>query len=221
MQPDILERQETMVGQALFFGLLGRLLYTLPDREWYTTLFTEGVFEEAPFAEDQPDVQAGLALLRAFGESFSTETFEDLRADYTRLLVGVGKVVAPIWESVHFGEDRMVFQEQTLQVRAWYARFGLEAENLHHEPDDHLGLELSFVAHLAQLAAQALAAGNEEQAEALIAAQRDFLNEHPLRWAYQWCDLVDENARTGFYQGLSRLVRGALRGAAAYHDLKG
>ena len=50
----------------------------------------------------------------------------------------------------------MIFQEQTLHVRQWYSRFGLQVVKLHKEPDDHIGLELEFVAHLANLALQAI-----------------------------------------------------------------
>ncbi|MBO2519906.1 MAG: molecular chaperone TorD, partial [Firmicutes bacterium] len=40
-------------------------------------------------------------------------------------------------------------------MRNWYARYGLVAEKKGQEPDDHVGLELEFVAHLAGLALEA------------------------------------------------------------------
>ena len=52
------------------------------------------------------------------------------------------KVLTPP-ESVYFSEERLVFQEETLQVREWYRRFDLQSVKL-HEPDDHVGLELTF-----------------------------------------------------------------------------
>jgi TorA maturation chaperone TorD len=45
-------------------------------------------------------------------------------------------------------------------------------------------------------------------------AQRDFLNEHLLRWAFKWAKLVKESSKTDFYRGISHLVCGALIEAA-------
>lgn len=70
----------------------------------------------------------------------------------------VGKVLAPPWGSVYMSEERLVFQKETLEVRNWYREFGLAAENLYREPDDHIALELGFLAHLAKLEYEALKA---------------------------------------------------------------
>jgi TorA maturation chaperone TorD len=127
-----------------------------------------------------------------------------------RLFVGVGQVLAAPWESVYFNDGRMVFQEQTLQVRDWFRRFGVETEKLHNEPDDHIGLELSFLAHLATLGLQAIEAKDDNKFEEIVEAQRRFMEEHPLKWVPRWCKLVEEKANTDFYRGLAKLVRGTL-----------
>jgi TorA maturation chaperone TorD len=97
-----------------------------------------------------------------------------------------------------------------LQVRAWYRKYGLQSEQLYHEPDDHLGLELSFLAHLAQLGLQALDQQDTAALDQLLREQQAFLGEHPLRWAQAWCDLVNQHARTDFYRGIAWMVNGAL-----------
>ena len=146
--------------------------------------------------------------------------FKELKADYTRLFVGVGKVLAPPWESVYFNEDRMIFQKQTLEVRNWYRRFGLELENLHKEPDDHIGLEMSFIAYMAELGIKALEEQDEEKYQLLNDAKRQFLSEHLLQWGPTWCALVKENAKTDFYRGLSYLTMGALLAIADQYDVQ-
>jgi TorA maturation chaperone TorD len=143
-----------------------------------------------------------------------------LRVDYTRLFVGVGKVLAPPWESVFFNEERMVFQEQTLQVRNWYRRFGLEPENLHKEPDDHIGLEMSFVSHLSELGMEALENHDEEKFKLIIDAKCQFLSEHLLKWGPSWCALIKKLAKTDFYQGLGYLTLGALNAIADQYDMQ-
>ncbi len=97
-----------------------------------------------------------------------------------------------------------------MQVRSWYQRFHLEAENVYKEPDDHIGLELAFIAHLAQ---QALVALNQQERPAFeyaLAAQRDFLSEHLLKWAPRWYTLVRSQANTEFFRGIALLLRGVL-----------
>jgi putative dimethyl sulfoxide reductase chaperone len=205
---------QVLAGQALVFGLLGRAFYVSPDREWIQTLATERVFDEVPFATGQPDVAKGLGLLVAWTEAsqngLATESFAALRADYTRLFEGPGPAEAPPWESVYFHDEPMLFQEETIQVREWYARFGLQAEMLHSEPDDHAGLELVFLAHLAGLGAAACEAGEAEKLSWLVSAQQEFAAEHPAKWVPAWCDKVVEHARTDFYRGIALVTRGAL-----------
>jgi TorA maturation chaperone TorD len=208
-----------LTGEALAAGLLGKILYGYPEKAWLQSLADEDVFAESPLGGTQPNVQRGLALLQGWAQStrggMASEAFDDLRVDYTRLMLGVERVLAPPWESVYFNEARLVFQEQTVQVRAWYKRFGVEAANHEQEPDDHIGLEFAFVAHLAQ---QALAALDQQDAaafEGLLAAQREFLAEHLLKWAAQWCELVETQANTDFFRGIALLVRGVLAEIAA------
>ncbi len=104
----------------------------------------------------------------------------------------------------------MVFQIQTLQVREWFRRFGVETEKLHQEPDDHIGLELTFISHLAMLGLKALQEKDDSRFEQILTAQRQFIAEHLLRWAPSWCNLVEEKAKTDFYRGLAMLVHGTL-----------
>jgi TorA maturation chaperone TorD len=213
---------ERLLGETLIFSLLGKIIYTQPDRAWLDSLYQDDVFTESPFAMQQPDVVQGLALLHTWGHQsngINDAKIEDLAVDNTRLFVGVGKVLAPLWESVYFSEERLIFQESTLDVRNWYRRFGLEPENLHREPDDHIGLEMEFIAYMANLARQALEAGELENCEDLIQAQRQFFSQHLLRFAYQWCLLVIEHAKTDFYRGLAYLVRGSITELAQLFNL--
>ena len=214
---------DTLFGEALLFNLLGKLIYTLPDRDFLQSLYDHEVFSEAPFAAGQPDISEGLKMLNQWSQQsdkISKEMIQDLNIDNTRLFVGLGRVLAPVWESVHFTEERLVFQESTLEVRRWYQRFGLEPENLHKEPDDHIALEMAFIAHLASLAVQALDIGDREQCEKLLQAQREFCSAHLIRWAPLWSQQVLENAKTDFYRGIALLTRGALIEFAQLFDLK-
>lgn len=215
--------KETLLGESLLFGLIGRALYNQPDKDWLNSLIAEDVFAEVPFGTGQPDTKCGQEIMQNWArnnEEFSDGEYKELKADYTRLFVGVGKVLAPPWESVYFNEDRMIFQKQTLEVRDWYRRFGLELENLHKEPDDHIGLEMSFIAYMADLGIKVLEEQDEEKYQLLNDAKRQFLSGHLLQWGPTWCALVKENARTDFYRGLSYLTMGALLAIADQYDVQ-
>lgn len=211
--------ETVLMGENLLAGLLGKILYTELDRTWLQTLIDEDVFSESPFGESQAEVQSGLEYLQLWRKEnqpkISDQAFLDLQTDYTRMFVGIQKVLAPVWESVYFSEKRMVFQEETLKVRNWYRRYKLEPEKLYQEPDDHIGLELAFVAHLAQMGLQALEQNDEASFQQALDAQRDFLSEHLLRWGFKWAELVDMHAKTNFYRGIGHLVSGALIEAAS------
>jgi TorA maturation chaperone TorD len=198
-------------------------LYVFPQREWIKSLIDGDIFSEAPFANEQPDVRTAIQTLRAWSEKnrdLSDAAFEDICADYTRLFIGPGIVIAPPWESVHFSEERLTFQEQTLKVREWYRRFGLQAEKIYQEPDDHIGLQLEFLTHLARRALAAVEQNDHSELKNLVDAQRNFLREHLDRWAPAWCELVEQNARTDFYRGMARLCKGVLLELTSVLEMK-
>ncbi len=204
---------DILAGEMLVFTLVGRAFYAVPDRAWLESLVRDDVFAESPFGGGQPATKAGLAALqswtRAHRGGIPDAVFQSLQEEYARLFVGPGPVVAPPWESVHFSQERLLFQDQTFQARDWYARFGLEAPNLHREPDDHIGLELHFVAQLARLGLQACQSEDQELQE-LLEAQRRFLAEHLLRWGPGWCARVEATSKSDLFRGLALLTIGAL-----------
>ncbi len=216
--PDVnrngMDWETTLTAEKIACSLLGKAFYAYPDKAWFQSLVDEDVFSEAPLGESQPDVQGGIALLQHWasstGGTITDRMFDSLVEDYNHLFVGPQQLLAPPWESVFFSDERLAFQKEMLDVRAWYARFGLQSDKIFREPDDHIGLELAFVAHLAEFGLGAVEKNSQGELEEYIAAQRDFMREHLLRWAPGWTAQVEARARTEFYSGLARLTRGIL-----------
>jgi len=205
-KPSPVEWQEILMGEALLLGLLSRVIYQYPDRSWIQSLYVDDIFSEMPFAADQDETKSGVALVQQWGRKGVTdEAFERLKLDYTRLFIGVGKVLAPPWESVHLSEKKLIFQERTLEVRDWYKRFGLE---------------LLFLSHLASLGIQSLEKEDQTRFNELLDAQREFIKMHPGTWALTWCGLVERNAQTDFYKGFAYLTHGALFELSEVLDVK-
>jgi putative dimethyl sulfoxide reductase chaperone len=214
--------EAVLLGEKLVFTLCGRILYEELDRAWLQTLIDDEVFSDVPFGEDQERVQEGLKYLNNWvGQNrtgITDQNFLDLQTDYTHMFIGIGKVPVPVWESVYFSDAALLFQAQTLDVRSWYRRFHLEAEKIHQEPDDHIGLELQFMAHLAELGLEALDAQEEARFQETIIAQRDFLNKHLLKWIFKWEKLLLKHARTEFFKGVGLLAVGAVIESAKQVD---
>jgi TorA maturation chaperone TorD len=202
---------EYLVGESLYLTLLSRLLAKAPSPELLKGIVTDALLADMPFAREQPSTVEGLRLVDEWATNCASESVNDVQADHFRLFIGVGMPTAPLWESAYFGaEGNLVFQKETLLVRDWYRRYGLQVRDLHHDPDDNLAYELEFMAELATCACKAFEAGNEAEGLGFVAAQAAFLDEHPYRWAFEWCTMVQSHAKTKFYRGVAKLVAGAL-----------
>jgi len=213
------EQAAILTAEHLVFSLLGKAFFEYPDKNWIDSLAVETIFNDVPFAQEQPDMQAGAGLLYAWSQEnqdgLTDAAFAAIVADYTRLFIGPGEVLAPPWESVYFNEERLTFQEETLQARSWFRRHGLESVKLKNEPDDHVGLELAFLAHVAGLGLSALEQKDETAFRQALEAQEQFFSEHLLRWVVPWSNLVLEYTQTDFYRGFTLMVRGAVYELAA------
>ena len=206
--------QRLQARQAVAYRFLGRCFHAPPSAAWLATLAEDRLFEAWPLPSDDADTAAGLALLAAYCERWDPAQLDVLTWDFNRLFVGPGEMLAPPWESVHRSKTKLTFQEPTLQVRALYEAFGVRAPALHREPDDHLALELDFLATLSERAVEAADAGDGEQLDRCLQAQRDFLQDHLLAWAPGCLGLVEAHAETDYYRGAARLARGSLAASA-------
>ncbi len=202
-----------LVAHSLAYGFLSRAIYQEPDGGLLRTLADDDVAATWPVEGDDTDLAVGRELLHGFLREWSEELLPELRRDYTRLFIGPGIKAAP-WESVYLSRDNVVFEQQTVAVRDFYHRFGLQAPRLRREPDDHLGLELAFMVHLCSLALEALESEDQRRFQWLLGAQRTFLRVHLLRWAPRCLGLVIQHAATDYYRGVGHLALGTLRRTA-------
>ena len=83
------------------------------------------------------------------------------------------------------------------------------------EPEDHLAVELAFMALLCGRAVEALRAGDEAGAERQLRAQREFLSDHLLNWIDRFTADVRKAAEDGFYFDLATFTEDFLTADAA------
>ncbi|MEL4358818.1 MULTISPECIES: TorD/DmsD family molecular chaperone [unclassified Luteococcus] len=142
---------------------------------------------------------AGLDHLAASAEV--GEDLGDITADHARLMGGPGRVAVHPYESVHRSVEGLLFEQETLEVRAAYAEFGLAAPHKNRAPDDHIALELEFVATLAERAVDS----EPPEQDTLVAGFERFLAEHLFRWGPNFFDRLGQAAQTDFYRGVALL----------------
>lgn len=99
-------------------------------------------------------------------------------------------------ESVWLTEDGLERQAPMFAVQRWYRRHQLRTDDADQRPDDHIVLELGFVAHLVEQA------GTVEE---LTEAAR-FLDEHPLLWVHQFAERLEASEAPSFYVALAALT---------------
>lgn len=144
---------------------------------------------------------AGREALKAMAVAFEglPETLEppvvdQFAADYADIYLTNGHGASP-HESVWLDQDHLMRQEPMFQVRAYYTRHELAAGDWRNRPDDHLALELQFLAHLLA----------PERGDTLAEAAR-FMDEHLLRWLPLFARRVAERCRTRFFAALALLT---------------
>jgi len=210
---------------ALLF--LSRVFLEPPDREFLERTASEELLDDWPLPTNC-DAAVGLAMMKNGLAAAAAGAWKDLAADYVDLFAG-GRLLAPPFESVYRGKDRLMFEGVTLEVREIYRGCGLEIPDKNAVPDDHIGYELLF---LAWLCGQAASSPNTNEDASLCAARdasgsalsRDaagrpsaraetagFLSQHLLPWAGRFVKAVIDHASTSFYRGAAHLMNGTIR----------
>lgn len=136
---------------------------------------------------------------------------EQLIGEYTRLFIGPNKMPAPPWESVFRTEERLLFQESTLEIRRCYLKYNFLPLEYPHVADDHLALELDFMASLSSLAEKAYSDGDFNQLQEILKDQKEFLENHLLLWIPEFAQKIQESATHYLYPNMTGLLNEFLR----------
>ena len=136
------------------------------------------------------------AMRTALATVPSASTSVDLDAlatDYTAIYL-TGACQASPCESFWLDTDNLLCQQPMFDLRAVYRAAGLMASNWRIRPDDHLVLQLLFVAHALR--------GEEPDRDQLIF----FLDRHLLRWMPKFASRIAAQPGHPFYGALIALT---------------
>ena len=112
----------------------------------------------------------------------------DLKTAFARLFLGVGgHRSAPPYHSAYASEKGILFQEQMMEMNGILQELDMSIADNVKEPPDHLAIQLSVMAELAERAMQnEVQASPPEQAQA-CQRQIAYMDKHILSWLPAFC----------------------------------
>ncbi len=158
---------------------------------------SEKLVELSQQASIPDDFKSGLCHIVNALNATSEEIFSKLRYDYAELFLNAGPNPAFPYASCHGSRGPVVMQNAVFQVRKAYREAGVHKKNDYSDLDDHIAVELEFLRYLTRQAAN-----NDNSQEQIL----HFLQNHLVKWAVEFCNIVTGAAKTPFYQGLAQLT---------------
>ncbi len=199
---DAIIRAEAAAARSMAHWLLADVFLTCPDETFVARLCDRIAPAKEPGST--PVLDEFTALRDALPAT--PAAISALAVEYTRLFGALSKSYGPPppYETVHRGSS--LSADATAAVSEFYAAAGMVPTDL-AAPPDHLGVELRFLALLCHEEAEAWRKGAGSEAATLCEQQYEFLDQHLLRWAPGYFDLVDASTKHPFYLRLTALAR--------------
>lgn len=133
------------------------------------------------------------------------QNISKLAEEYAYLFLGIGELPHPS-ESSYLSDGSLLIQEPRNNVLNIYRNMGAEKNEEYIEPEDHIAVELQFMAYLCRKSIEASTIGRESEAKRYLEAQRDFLYNHLAVWVQKLAKNVSEKARTDFYKIIAHIT---------------
>lgn len=203
--------------RARSYDLLARLY----AKELDQALLDELHATRFPASTGSPEADEGMRLIAGYLSNVWEGTLQELAVDYVRCFIGSGMdafSAAYPFESVYTSPKRLMMQEARDEVLAVYRSEGLDKLPSWKESEDHIALELEFMAVLGDRIVTAAEAADEAGVERLLSTQRNFLEDHLASWAPLMTADLRRFAQCGLYQGLASLTDGFLQVEEEFFD---
>ena len=131
----------------------------------------------------------------------------DLAVEYAGLFLGLWGKPAHASESYYLTEGQLIMQQPRDDMLKLYRAMGVEKAGEFKEPEDHIALELQFMAHLCHKTNAALKDGNFKDAKKYLGVQRNFLDEHLGKWVPRLAFDILKSARHEFYRAIAKITK--------------
>jgi len=203
------EQREILEIRRNFYAFLYRMYLEEPPRELVDDLLNEKIsFSDLiPLDEELSD---GFRRLKEFMEENKGKAVDDLHEElvdeYTRLFIGPHRLPVQPYEA--WWVDGKLMGKSLLKVKRDYRKAGIVKAQGYAEPEDHIAFELKFMHYLCEEGLSAIF--SSEKLVECLNVQKEFLNEHLLRWVPDFCDALYECELSDFYKGIAKLTKGFL-----------
>ena len=131
---------------------------------------------------------------------------ENAAVDFNRVFFGMGPIAAEKafpYESVYTSDGGLMMQDAYSSAVVEYRAAGFAKDPRFTEPEDHIAVELSYMAARCERAQAALRRGDEGAAEEELRAQQAFLRSHLLSWVDRFAEDVKRAAQLPLYADAS------------------
>lgn len=226
MSDNVMDREtrtaliDVMESRAHVYQVLSRSYRTEVD-----AAFAREFVEDFAFESDDVVLSAALTAMRRALADADEQALEQLAVTFDRVFFGMGPLTARHafpYESVYTSDRGIMMQEAYTSVARAYREQALAKDPAFTEPEDHLAVELAFMATLAARASLFLRAEDEAGDEAATETVRQslvFAQTHLLNWLDRFCGELALAARPdgedGFYVALARFTARFVEGDAA------
>ena len=217
-ETSLVEIASLMDSRANVYKVLSRSFREEMDAEFASELSEKFAFEsdDAQLTQKADDMRRSL-------QNVNEGALEMLAVDFDRVFFGMGPLTARHafpYESVYTSDKGIMMQEAYAQVVHAYREQQLAKDSSFTEPEDHIAVELAFMATLAERTATFLREGHEEAAEQTVAQQLAFAKAHLLNWVDIFCADLISATEGGFYSALAAFTDAFVReDAAVLEDL--
>lgn len=193
--------------RAQVYAFLGNSLLGAMSEE--TSAGLDPLFwREFPLRPANARMERSLAALeenaRLMASLPGQEAVHRVAAEYTRLFVGPGAPPAPLWESLYREGGKFLFGQPTFDMKQVLREHGLGLDEETHQLEDHLGVELLYLAAMSER----FAAGAPSAAD--VRGQAGFIQEHLLWWVGDLHAKAEALAPEGYYAPVIELAWGVL-----------
>jgi anaerobic sulfite reductase subunit A len=205
----MLQHIELLESRKNLYRFLGRLYRREVDEAFLAKMKALTFPEDC----DVPEIAEGYRLIGNYLRTPQEDAVTDLAVDYAHSLLGAGiaeGIVAYPIESVYTSPDHLIMQEAYEKVHVLFQK----ECSLHSDsdiPEDHLGLELEFMAIAIDRTIEGLKADDAAKVEHNQNLQKTFLKEHLCNWVPACMKDLSACALTDFYRGLAKLTCGFIK----------
>ena len=212
-----LRNRNANLFREILYDLLSRSYSEEVNEEHLAALITNIPHIESLALDSNNELfKKGKELLSRFLDDidWGIEEMKDLLLELARdfcyfFLTGVNSV--PTSESVYLSPEKLVKQEPRNQVLKMYRQIGFNISGDCKEPEDHIALELKFMARISHLMGEALDTGDRRGALTLLDFQKRFIEEHLNIWIPLFCNFLTKAAKKKesiFYAAIAYLTEG-------------